>query len=279
MRLLLFILCSFFSTLSAYQYDLSICTIFRDEAPYLKEWIEYHRLLGVQHFYLCNHSSQDNYYEVLNEYIDNGIVELENIIEEEPNHDVWNFVLNYQCTYFTRVLERARGESKWVAFMDSDEFWVPHKSDTLIEFLRDYEHCGAIAAHWLMFGTSYCEYIPAHKLMIQCLRLCNPNHEHRVHIKSIVQPEKAELFDYPHYPVMKLGEQLVEVKDMQVNHYWTRDEWYFEEFKLYRQRHFGHERANIPAMRQWAEDMNKVEDGKIDRFIPELRKRLGLQID
>ena len=31
---------------------LSICAIYRDEAPYLVEWIEFHRLVGVEHFYL-----------------------------------------------------------------------------------------------------------------------------------------------------------------------------------------------------------------------------------
>ena len=31
---------------------LAICAIYRDEAPYLREWIEFHRLVGVEHFFL-----------------------------------------------------------------------------------------------------------------------------------------------------------------------------------------------------------------------------------
>lgn len=40
------------------QYELAICAIFQDEAAYLKEWIEFHKLVGVQHFYLYNHASR-----------------------------------------------------------------------------------------------------------------------------------------------------------------------------------------------------------------------------
>ena len=36
------------------KYKLSICAIFKNEANYLKEWIEYHRMVGVEHFYLYN---------------------------------------------------------------------------------------------------------------------------------------------------------------------------------------------------------------------------------
>ena len=36
------------------KYYCSICAIFRDEGTYLKEWIEYHRIIGIDHFYLYN---------------------------------------------------------------------------------------------------------------------------------------------------------------------------------------------------------------------------------
>lgn len=32
------------------RYYLAAAAIFQDEAPYLKEWIEYHKLIGVEHF-------------------------------------------------------------------------------------------------------------------------------------------------------------------------------------------------------------------------------------
>ena len=48
---------------------LSICAIYRDEAPYLAEWIEFHRLVGVERFFLYDHMSQDHHLEVLAPYL------------------------------------------------------------------------------------------------------------------------------------------------------------------------------------------------------------------
>lgn len=31
----------------------------KNEKPYLKEWLEYHLLQGVEHFYLCDNGSTD----------------------------------------------------------------------------------------------------------------------------------------------------------------------------------------------------------------------------
>ena len=54
------------------RYKTAICLIFKDEAPFLQEWIEYHHLIGIEHFYLYNNNSTDNYEEVLKPYIDKG---------------------------------------------------------------------------------------------------------------------------------------------------------------------------------------------------------------
>lgn len=51
------------------QYKVSVCAIFKNEAPYLKEWIEFNRIVGVEHFYLYNNNSEDNYEEIIAPYI------------------------------------------------------------------------------------------------------------------------------------------------------------------------------------------------------------------
>ncbi|MGC1878452.1 MAG: glycosyltransferase family 92 protein [Rhabdochlamydiaceae bacterium] len=58
-KLILF-LCAISTRLFAYDFEVSVATIFRDEARFLKEWIEFHKLIRVEHFYLYNHRSQDN---------------------------------------------------------------------------------------------------------------------------------------------------------------------------------------------------------------------------
>ena len=36
------------------KYNVAVCTIFKNEAPYLKEWIEFNLIAGIEHFYLYN---------------------------------------------------------------------------------------------------------------------------------------------------------------------------------------------------------------------------------
>ncbi len=56
------------------KHTLSVCAIVKNEAKYLKEWIEFHRLVGVDHFYLYNNGNIDSVQKVLSPYIRKGIV-------------------------------------------------------------------------------------------------------------------------------------------------------------------------------------------------------------
>lgn len=44
---------------------LSVCCIFKDEAPYLEEWLRFYSLIGVEHFYLYDNDSTDAFKAVL----------------------------------------------------------------------------------------------------------------------------------------------------------------------------------------------------------------------
>ena len=44
-----------------YPYQLSVIAIFQNEDRFLKEWLDFYRVLGVDHFYLFNNLSEDNY--------------------------------------------------------------------------------------------------------------------------------------------------------------------------------------------------------------------------
>lgn len=53
---------------------ISIAAISKNEGPYIKEWIEYHKLVGVDRIYFYDNESQDNTKEVLKPYIEDGTV-------------------------------------------------------------------------------------------------------------------------------------------------------------------------------------------------------------
>lgn len=275
-----------FSCFAEYRYDLSVCMIFRDEAPYLKEWIEFHRLVGVEHFYLCSHNSKDNYKEILKPYIKQGIVELKEIRDMNDHVVKFNKV---QCGFYSKCLKKMRNVSKWVAFIDSDEFLFPVQEFSLVKLLKSYEQFGGVAANWQFFGTSFIGNLPPGQLLIEHLIHCAPlNFEENKHIKSIVQPIYTSHFINPHFAIYFPGyyqvntdkqefkdhkSPYVQVDQLRINHYWTRDEHYFWNFKVPRQNQFWGklqaERAN-----EMLTLFNQETDFTIQRFVPKLKKKM-----
>jgi hypothetical protein len=122
---------------------LAFCAIFRDEARYLREWIEFHRLVGGERFYLYNNLSEDDYEEVLAPYVSAGLVELRD----------WPLFPGQGAAYGD-CLERHREDSRWIAFIDMDEFLFSPELRPLPEILRDYEAFPGVGVNRLTYGTS-----------------------------------------------------------------------------------------------------------------------------
>jgi hypothetical protein len=262
-----------------HKHHLSACMIFNNEAPYLKEWLEYHLLLGVQHFYLYNNQSTDNYREVLQPYLDKNIVELVNWNHTSHNLKEWD---KSQVAAYNHCLRRARGQTKWLAIIDSDEFIVPVTTDNLSAFLKPYEtkeKVGGILVNWVVYGTSHVAKIPENCLLIEKLVMSSITGSN--HAKTICMVDCVSHVMSPHYMLYKSGWRHctpsghfgtgIEIDKIRINHYWARDEWYLENVKIPRRRVWGTDAAEC---RRWAEANNGAHDTSIFRFIEPLRKRM-----
>ncbi len=124
------------------KYHISLCTMFKDEAPYFKEWIEFHRIVGADHFYLYDNNSSDDFEAVLAPYIEKGIVTLIHWPEEHA-----------QTKGFEDCIKRFRGESDWIGFIDVDEFLVPVEEESLVTFLDRFARRPAVLVYWRFFGS------------------------------------------------------------------------------------------------------------------------------
>ncbi len=103
---------------------LSVCAIAKNEGPYFREWIEWHRALGVEKFFIYDNGSDDNTREVLDEYIKSGVVD-------------YTYFPGYrrQIAAYDDCMERHRFASRWIAFIDLDEFIVPVGDKSIPAFL------------------------------------------------------------------------------------------------------------------------------------------------
>lgn len=125
------------------KYTVSICAIFRDEGAYLKEWLEYHLIIGVDHFYLYNNYSKDNYREILAPYIENGQVTLID----------WP-IPQGQMAAFANCVEKFGHETNWIGFIDLDEYVVPNHDDNIRALLARFKNRPMVLIYWLYFTSS-----------------------------------------------------------------------------------------------------------------------------
>jgi hypothetical protein len=128
---------------------LSVCAIYRDEARNLAEWIEFHRLVGVERFFLYDNRSSDEHAEVLAPYVDDGTA----VVHDWPLYPG-------QVEAYNRCLEEHRRDSRWIAFLDVDEFLFSPTGLPLPEVLAGYEDFPGVGVNWMMFGTSGNKEVP-----------------------------------------------------------------------------------------------------------------------
>lgn len=125
------------------KYYASICAIFKNEGKYFREWIEYYLITGIEHFYLYNNNSEDNYKKVLKPYVDQGIVTLIDW-PEKPG----------QMSAYNHCIKEFSDETNWIGFIDLDEFVCPVKFDTIPEWLNKYQKLPSVYMHWRLFSSS-----------------------------------------------------------------------------------------------------------------------------
>lgn len=116
--------------------------MFKDESPYLREWLEYHLLIGVDHFYLYDNNSSDGFEEVIESYLKEGLVTLTRWPKDHA-----------QVEGYEDCIRRFQSESDWIGFIDVDEFLVPVAEESLISFLDRFSNRPAVLVYWRFFGS------------------------------------------------------------------------------------------------------------------------------
>lgn len=251
-NLLKFFLALFLLPLSlpAYDYEISIAVISQNEPQYLKEWIEYHQLIGVDHFYFYDNNKNKETKKVLKPYIKSGLVEYihwPNLWPTQP------FDQCCQIKAYKHAHKISKGKTKWLGLIDTDEFIVPNKYKTLTETLaKEYEDKPLIFLNWRVYGTSFVTLPPPYLLLPNLTRCSKRDHPFNRWGKSIFRPESLIAVTNPHidkglvnhcdgsggiYPYASCEGILNHahpVKDdlLVVNHYIFRDEWFLQNVKI-----------------------------------------------
>ncbi len=249
--------------------------MFKNEASFLKEWLDFHFAHGVDFIRLTNDGSADDFAAVLEPYRQMGLLEWEDSIDHP------NFYVREEF-HKNRALRDLEKSYQWIAFIDSDEFIFPLPGEGIKTHLPESEKCGGIALNWQMYGTAHVEKIEAGEFLIERLNRRFPDlHEENYTVKTIVQSGYGARFfnKNPHYPLyspfaklrwqdgqeFKPNEKRLLHKPLHIKHYWYRSEEFFREVKRPRRIFFeGAERREI--LERWHYERSNAVYHPLDRF-------------
>ncbi|MDJ0555858.1 MAG: glycosyltransferase family 92 protein [Microcoleaceae cyanobacterium MO_207.B10] len=260
------------------KWKLSVCAIMKNEGHYLVEWLEFHKLVGVERFYLYNNNSTDNTLDILDAYTERGEVIL---------HD-WPLQENQQSEAYTHCLEHYKTETEWIAFIDLDEFLFPTEKNNLQEVLEEFVEYPGIGVNWLNFGPSGHEKQPKGLQIENYTRRSKASFPGNKHIKSIVRPEKTIAPLNPHQfsyidGLLAVAENYQEingfkteihsVEKLRINHYTTRSKEESRK-KMMRGTIYDNKQKQKWSFYEARHKMFDVEeDLTIQRFLPDVKKK------
>ena len=216
----------------ACKYCLTIVVLAKNESAYISEWLAFHKLQGVEKVFLYDNESTDNMREVLQPYIADGYVEYNEIKGKYKQYDAYN-----------DAISRYGHLTKYMAFIDCDEFMMPVDSDKSIleiiesAFLKD-ENAGGLGINWCIYGSSGYNNKPISGLVIEnFIHHSYVDYERNFTIKSIVKPYSVKGFSHPHYPLYRPGfccinfqgklipfwrNEITEYEGIRLNHYYCK---------------------------------------------------------
>lgn len=179
-------------------YYLSIACIAKDEHPNdLLEFCAYHKALGVDHVYVYDNESRIPIARSLNQYLKERFVSVIPWVGKSP-----------QMPAYANALYRFGKETKWLAYIDADEFLVPRAKNTIPEILSDYEKSpiGGLNVSWLIFGSNGYDRRPTGLVIENYTKCMAELHPESMHTKAIVLPERTfSSGTNPHYMRYKIG--------------------------------------------------------------------------
>ena len=133
----------------AKQCSTAIVAIFKDESPYILEWIAFHLTIGIDFFYIADNESSDGTTALL-EALDKLKI-IKHIRFRTPNDSP------PQLPAYEKIMLENKDKHDWFAFIDADEFIMPQSGRSLDSFLADIStdnKIGAIGLNWAVYGSS-----------------------------------------------------------------------------------------------------------------------------
>jgi len=164
---------------------LGICTIQRDRAKWLTEWVVFHHIVGFTNFYIYLHKCRDNSKEVVANLQKHFNIQCFEIADD---------TVRPQLAAYQHAYQEFGHEIDWMAFIDGDEFLHPSSKNNIGDVLEEYNYkkMSALGVYWQCFGSSGHIQDPNGLIIEDYQYRANLDFIPNRHIKSIVKGRQGQ---------------------------------------------------------------------------------------
>lgn len=108
---------------------IAVCAIAKMENHYIREWVEHYQSIGVDKIILYDNNDVygEHFEEVIQDYIDNGFVIIEDVRGKTK----------YQRTAYNLCMQKYREQFNWIGYFDCDEFLMIEDNSDIHDVLSN----------------------------------------------------------------------------------------------------------------------------------------------
>ena len=172
----------------------AVVAIVKNEQDHIAEWVIYNLKIGFDSVIIYDNRSTDATKTILLKLV--GRVDLQ--VVDWPSS-----ASNYQITAYDDALARFGQSYRWMAFIDTDEYFVPTPGGSLPSILAANDDHDALAISWSIFGSSGHDAKPTGLLIESFTHRSEEDFGPNCHIKSIVNPAGTLRCINPHLFAIK----------------------------------------------------------------------------
>jgi glycosyltransferase involved in cell wall biosynthesis len=162
----------------------TVCLLAKNEARAIAEWLAYQFTIGFDRIFVYDNGSTDDTAR---------IVQFIGEQESGLTYKSWPDQPDQrpQPSAYANAIENC--VTDWIAFFDTDEFFVPKTAETVNDFLAGMpQHASGVAINWLIFGSAG-RVEAGDGLVIDRFTRCSGPHQHKTRIcKSFVRPRDVQ---------------------------------------------------------------------------------------
>ena len=245
----------------------------QNDQDYIQEWLDHHRSIGFNHFYIYDNEStppystlgedvtitywdESYYFEPIAPKLNEALISENSnspkrMMELNSNILTTTHLTNYpaksnkQYKAYQHCLNEYGDQHDWIAFIDSDELIMLGEGEILDSLLSEFNEFGQLLMYWRMFSSS--GHTTKQSSQITAYTEWFPDFQ----FKPFVQPSKTAIASDIHlfstyFQFKTVNENKEDIRlnfnqssthssnRIWVNHYWGRSRQDFEETKLIR---------------------------------------------